>query len=246
MGALLEAKKKAIEEWKSEKLCKQKEEIGTYKEKEGEETERKRKIEAERREREEREREKKEAEVAAWKEAKELERRATEEEEEAKKRGAKKKEEAEAARKMVVKARAEEFAREREEAKRVTEEEEARKERIERERRRKTAAEEILKFQERDQMTVAQRIVFNQKRLFEEEEKAKRLAKMKENVVVNVERDPERLVKMTKGMEERKRAKKEEEAELKRLSVVGSRNGNASFNVRQIQHRTTPSWRAGV
>lgn len=243
---LLDAKKKAIEEWRMEKREKQKEESGTYRETEEQESDKKRQTEAERREREEIERAKNEAEVLAWKEAKEEERLAKEEQEAAMKRESKKKEEASAARKAIVKAQAEEFAREREEVKRVAEEAEARKERLERDRKRKTAAEEILKFQERDQMTVAQRIVFNQKRVFEEEEKVKRLEKMKENVVINVERDPERLVKLTKGMEERKKAKEEEEEELKRRAVKGVRNGGANFNVRQIQHRATPSWRSGV
>ena len=147
---------------------------------------------------------------------------------------------------VEVKAKAEEFVREREKVKRVADEAEARKEREERQQKRKTAAEEILKFQERDQMTVAQRIVFNQKRAFEEEEKAKRLERMKENVVVNVERDPERLVRLTKGMEERKKAKEEEEEEAKKQSVKGARKTGANLNVRQIQHRATPTWRAGV
>jgi len=95
-------------------------------------------------------------------------------------------------------------------------------------------------------MTVAQRIVFNQRRAEEEAEKAERLEKMKENVVVKAERDPDRLVRMTKGMEERRRAQREEEEEEKRSRVKGVRNGGANFNVKQIQHRATPSWRAGV
>ena len=41
-------------------------------------------------------------------------------------------------------------------------------------------------------LQVAQRIVFNQRRAEEEAEKAERLEKMKENVVVKAERDPDR------------------------------------------------------
>ena len=243
---MLAAKKSAIGEWRREKLVKQKEESSSYRETEEGEKEKRRQTEAASRERDEKEKAKKEADVAAWKRAKEEEKVRELNEKLACEQEAKRKEEADAIRKAKLKLKAEEFAREREEAKRVVREEEARKDRMERERKRKTAAEEILKFQERDQMTVAQRIVFNQRRVEEEMEKVKRLEKMKENVAVKVERDPDRLVRPTKGMEQRKKAKEQEEEEGKLRSVKGMREGAASFNVRQIPHRATPSWRAGI
>ena len=243
---LLEAKKTAIEEWRKGKRVKQQEESDSYRETEGEEMEKRRVLDAARRERDEKEKARKEAEVAAWKEAKEAEKAREENEKRAQQEEAKRKAELEASRKAKLREKAEEFAREREEAKRAAQAEEARREKRERQVRRKNAAEEIMRFQERDQMTVAQRIVFNQRRVEEEQEKAKRLEKMKENVAVNVERDPERLVRPTKGMEERKKAQQQEEEEGKRRNVKGMREGAASCNVRQIQHRATPSWRAGV
>jgi len=246
---LLHAKKTAIEEWRKEKLVKQKEESNSYRETEMEENEKRKQTEVERREKEEKEKQRKEVEVAKWKEAKEAEKMKEMEEKRAKEAEEAKRAEADATRKAKVKAQVEEFSREKEEARRIAEEQRKLKERTERERRRKTAAEEILKFQERDQMTVAQRIVFNQRRVEEEVEKAKRLEKIKENVAVKVDRDPERLIRPTKGMEERRRVKKEEEEEesKRRSSARGVRNcGDHNFNVRQIQHRATPSWRAGV
>ena len=240
---LLEAKRAAIEEWRKSKLVKQKEGCDSYRENEQAEKDRLRRMEMERREKAELDKIKKEAEVAAWKRAREEEKARETDKKVAEEEEAKRKAEVEAARKAKLKIKADEFARAKEEAARELREAEARADRIEREKKRKTAAEEILKFQERDQMTVAQRIVFNQRRAAEEIEKARRLEKMKENV--SVERDPERLVRPTKGMEERRRAKEKEEEEERNRFVKGERNG-ASFNVRQIQHRATPSWRTGV
>jgi len=66
----------------------------------------------------------------------------------------------------------------------------------------------------------------------EQENKEKRLEKLKQKVAVNVERDPNRLFKLTAGWERRK-----EDNQRTDTVVTGARS---------MPHRAVPTWREGA
>lgn len=67
---------------------------------------------------------------------------------------------------------------------------------------------------------------------YEEEEKERRLEKLKKTVAVNVERDPSRLYKQTEGWKHRMKSDKGQ--------VVSASGGKL------MPHRAIPSWRQGM
>lgn len=240
-STLLKAKKEAIRGWKQQKVSQRKEESATYQKVEAEDEEERLRRQQERRKQEEKERGQKDAEIAAWKVKKELQRIEDEEKKIKEELEKKKREEAENIRKAEVKLKAAKFARAKELARMAADAAEAAKVKEEMAIRRKIASEEI-RFQERDQMTVAQRLVFNAMKVEEAKERDRRLEKIKENVAVKADRDPDRLTRPTKGAELRAKAT---EADRDLRQQDGGRN-DACFNIRQVQSRGTPSWRAGI
>nr|XP_003404536.1 coiled-coil domain-containing protein 112 [Loxodonta africana] len=96
--------------------------------------------------------------------------------------------------------------------------------------KRKTAVDGISRFQERDLHKLELKILDRQAKEDEKAEKQRRQLKLKEKVENNVSRDPSRLYKPTKGWEER----------TKKIGPTGS--GPLLY----IPHRAIPSWRQGL
>ncbi|XP_075035663.1 coiled-coil domain-containing protein 112 isoform X2 [Mixophyes fleayi] len=228
--SLEEKKKESIQKWKSRKqqekqdmskvqeMTKDVTEFGRWQREEAQ----KQKLEEEKRKRQQ--------ELEAWKRHKEIETAAKLEarlkEEEERQR----KERKERQRQLEVRLIVEEHARTRKEQEEFLRLEKEVMEEAEREEKRRVAAYEICRFQDRDQHKLEEKT--NEKRAKEEaaKEKEKRLAKLKEKVQVNVERDPSRLCKLTKGWEER----------CKNIGPTGS------APLLQIPHRAVPTWRQGL
>ncbi|XP_030368795.1 coiled-coil domain-containing protein 112 isoform X2 [Strigops habroptila] len=97
------------------------------------------------------------------------------------------------------------------------------------EERKRIAAEEIAKFQQRDLRKLELRILQKQAKEAEKREKEKRLAKLREQVEVHVNRDRSRLYRPTKGWEER----------AKEVAPP------VSEPVLHIPRRAVPAWRKG-
>ncbi|XP_029999471.1 coiled-coil domain-containing protein 112 [Sphaeramia orbicularis] len=119
--------------------------------------------------------------------------------------------------------------------KREEEEEEQRRRREEElremEERRKEATKGIKRFNERDLHKVEAKLQEKQLRSKKEEERQKRIAaKLREKVDGQVNRDPSRLTRPTKGWEER-------------MKHIGPSGGGP---VLQMFHRAVPSWRQGL
>uniref|UniRef100_A0A6J0SL18 Coiled-coil domain-containing protein 112 isoform X1 n=2 Tax=Pogona vitticeps TaxID=103695 RepID=A0A6J0SL18_9SAUR len=108
--------------------------------------------------------------------------------------------------------------------------EKEKREEAEREEKKKIAAEEIIKFQERDLQKLELKILEKQAKEEEKIEKEKRLSRLKEKVEINIIRDPHRLYKTTKVWEER----------TKEIGPLGSEP------LLHIPHRAVPTWRQGL
>lgn len=92
------------------------------------------------------------------------------------------------------------------------------------------AAQEIQRFQERDQEKVESKLLEKKAKEQEDIERDRRLAKLKQQVDVHVERDPSRLLKLTKGW-------------LERTKHIGPSGGGPLLT---IPHRAVPDWRQGL
>ena len=97
--------------------------------------------------------------------------------------------------------------------------------------RRKEATKEAKKFRQRDTRAISERQQKQKLLELKAMEKERRLEKLKEEVKITVERDPTRLLKLTAGWEERKKA------------GVGSGMAGA---VLAMPKRAVPSWRQGI
>ncbi|XP_048359910.1 coiled-coil domain-containing protein 112 isoform X2 [Sphaerodactylus townsendi] len=133
-------------------------------------------------------------------------------------------------RQFQMKLLLEEYSRKKKEQEELVRLEKKTIEEAEREERKRTAAEEILKFQERDLHKLELQILEKQMKEAEKTEKEKRLSKLREKVEINVPRDPCRLYKPTKVWEER----------TKEIGPMGAEP------LMHIPHRAVPTWRQGL
>ncbi|XP_015271785.1 PREDICTED: coiled-coil domain-containing protein 112 [Gekko japonicus] len=133
-------------------------------------------------------------------------------------------------RQFQIKLLLEEYGRQKKEQEELVRLEKEKREEAEKEERKRTAAEEILKFQERDLHKLELKILEKQMKEEEKMEKEKRLSKLREKVEMNVSRDPCRLYKPTKVWEER----------TKEIGPVGAEP------LMHIPHRAVPTWRQGL
>ncbi|XP_027566038.1 coiled-coil domain-containing protein 112 isoform X1 [Pipra filicauda] len=104
------------------------------------------------------------------------------------------------------------------------------REEAEKEEGKKIAAEKISRFQERDLHKLELRVLQKQAKEIEEQEKEKKLAKLREKVEIQVTRDRSELHKATKGWEERR----------KEMAPA------ASEPLLRVTHRAVPAWRGGL
>ncbi|CAI5787134.1 Uncharacterized protein PODLI_1B036152 [Podarcis lilfordi] len=229
---ILEAQKKeSIQEWKIKKL-QEREKILAQKKKKPEEglttailqhaAAQKQKVEEERK--------KRLKELELWKRQKAIEysmKQAAQLQAEEEKE---KKKQKERQRQCHIKLLLEDYSRQKKEEEELLRFEKKKREEAEREEKRRIAAEEILKFQERDLSKVVFKIQEKQAKEDEKIEKERRLReKLREKVGMNVPRDPRRLLKPTKVWEER----------TKEIGPEGS------GPLLHIPHRAVPSWRQG-
>ena len=96
---------------------------------------------------------------------------------------------------------------------------------------RKLSAMDLARLQERNEKITLERKIKLQSKEIEKDEKEKRLERLRSQVEVNVPRDPSRLLKLTEGLKERKKA----------TSSPGSRGP-----VMHMPHRAVPTWRQGM
>ncbi|KAM6474634.1 coiled-coil domain-containing protein 112 isoform 1-T1 [Liasis olivaceus] len=141
-----------------------------------------------------------------------------------------KKKQRERQRQLQMKLVLEDCSREKKEQEELLRLEKEKREEAEREERKRTAAEEIVKFQERDLHKLELKFLEKQAKEDEKIEKEKRLSKLRKKVHINVTRDPYRLYRPTKVWEER----------TKEIGPVGA------GPVLYIPHRAVPSWRQGL
>ncbi|KAG8130824.1 hypothetical protein E2320_017422 [Naja naja] len=178
----------------------------------------------------EEERKKRLAELEAWKKDKALATAAKQEAQLKEEEEKEKKKQRERQRQLQMKLLLEDYSREKKEQEELLRLEKERREEAEREEKKRIAAEEIVKFQERDLHKLELKVLEKQAKEDEKIEKEKRLSKLKKKVHINVTRDPCRLFRPTKVWEER----------TKEIGPVGT------GPVLYIPHRAVPSWRQGL
>lgn len=176
------------------------------------------------------EREERLAQLAAWKAKLQAEKEEEEKLKQQQEQERLKEIERERERQAAVKARAQLYVAKRFQEKQALKEQEEARENEEMARR-KEATKETKRFRERDTKVIHKKL--QKQKLHETEalEKERRLQRLKEEVKVTVERDPARLLKLTAGWEERKKA------------GVGSGMSGA---VVAMPRRAVPSWRQGI
>lgn len=135
-------------------------------------------------------------------------------------------------RQAAVKAKAQQYIARKVQEKQVLELQEEARQNEERARRME-ATKEAKKFRERDTKTISKKQQRQKFLELEAMEKERRLQKLKEEVKITAERDPTRLLKLTAGWEERKKA------------GVGSGIA-AGAAVLAMPRRAIPSWRQGI
>ncbi|ETE70854.1 Coiled-coil domain-containing protein, partial [Ophiophagus hannah] len=221
-------KKEAIQKWKMKKrekskilVQKENPEVPADTQREGEETQK---------QKTEEERKKRLAELEAWKKDKALATAVKQEAQLKEEEEKEKKKQRERQRQLQMKLLLEDYSREKKEQEELLRLEKEKREEAEREEKKKTAAEEIVKFQERDLHKLELKVLEKQAKEDEKIEKEKRLSKLKKKVHINVTRDPCRLFRPTKVWEER----------TKEVGPVGT------GPVLYIPHRAVPSWRQGL
>ncbi|KAK9408347.1 coiled coil domain-containing protein [Crotalus adamanteus] len=178
----------------------------------------------------EEERKKRLAELEAWKKEKALATAAKQEVQLKEEEEKEKKKQRECQRQLQMKLLLEDYSREKKEQEELLRLEKEKREEAEREERKRTAAEEIVKFQERDLHKLELKFLERQAKEDEKIEKEKRLSKLRKKVHINVTRDPCRLFRPTKVWEER----------TKEIGPIGT------GPVLYIPHRAVPSWRQGL
>ncbi|XP_048736048.2 coiled-coil domain-containing protein 112-like [Ostrea edulis] len=225
-----ERKKESIRKWrdrkegeKEEVLSKVESELAEQQQKEEQKQQRlKEQLEEEKRQRF--------SQLNAWKVQKELERAQAEERklrealDKAKREEERKKEKAELRQKVDI------FKKERKEEEQFLEEQKRAWDQEDKERQKQISAREIHRFRDRDQKKLEEKLAKEKEKENEKLEKQKRLERLKEQVDVEVDRDPNRLLKPTAGW-------------TSRLKDKGS---SGSGPVLHMPHRAVPSWRQGM
>jgi len=167
----------------------------------------------------------------------------------------------EAERKLKEKNRIREMEEERKRVELKSEVEEFRNRRREEEEVLKNAQEQQAKCKQTITQQDKERILQRNERMFstkqqakqkEEEErveKEKRLQRLRQQVHVEVDRDPARLYQLTAGWKQRKQEHEEEQERCKQQTVKGARAGagaGVNTGARLMPHRAVPTWRQGA
>ncbi|XP_028407038.1 coiled-coil domain-containing protein 112-like [Dendronephthya gigantea] len=222
---LLDKKKKAIQEWKHHKDTEKMDKLSNVDEHEKSDLKEKRKAELYEKERQERL-----AKLDEWKVQREIERTKQEEEKVRMEVEAMKNKQKEDKRKREIKSQVEEFARHREEEKEILRMTEEQRRKMERENR-KLSASDIARLKERNEKLAMERKTKIESKEIEREEKERRLEKLRSQVEVHAKRDPSRLLKLTEGLKERKKATPQP--------------GSGAPGI-HMPHRAVPTWRQGM
>ncbi|CAB4031945.1 Hypothetical predicted protein [Paramuricea clavata] len=222
---MLDKKRKAIQEWKYHKDTEKIEKLSNVDETEKRDEKVKRKAELFEKERQERL-----SKLDEWKAQREMQKASEEEEKARLELEAIKNKEKEDKRRREIKSHVEEYARHREEEREILRMTEEHRQEMERENR-KLNATDLSRLQERNEKITLERKIKLQSKEIEKEEKQKRLEKLRSQVEVHAKRDPSRLLKLTEGLKERKKA---------------TPNPGSSGPVMHMPHRAVPTWRQGM
>eukprot|EP00062_Callorhinchus_milii_P012378 gi/632959352/ref/XP_007895572.1/ PREDICTED: coiled-coil domain-containing protein 112 [Callorhinchus milii] len=227
---LEERKKEAIEKWKTKKQL-EREKLLKKQEHAQDRLEAMTQVQKENaRLRLEKERKEKQTQVELWKKRKELELIQETEKQKMEEMDRMKKQSKENQRRLEVKRILEDFAQQKMEQEEFLQLEAKMKDEAEIEERRMFAAREIFKFQDRDLQKLKNKLAEKQAKQEAEAEHEKRLRKLKERVDSQIQGDPSRLFKPTKGWEEH----------------IKERGPTGGGPVLYIPHRAVPSWRQGI
>ncbi|XP_062516857.1 coiled-coil domain-containing protein 112-like [Corticium candelabrum] len=223
---LKDSQKEAIRKWKD---MKQSEKAEMLIKGEAEEQRTLVNLDQKKQERMDKERAERLSKVASYKAEQELKRLAEEEERLKREVMQAREEQRQKRQRAAVKMKVEEYCKQKAEEKEIMElaSDALRHEEME---KRRAANKQIDRFQERDRAAFDERKLRQQKQAMQDEERTKRLTKLKGQVDVHVERDPSRLYKLTEGWENRKKDNT-------------TSHGGA---VVSLPKRAVPSWRVGV
>ncbi|KAL4228235.1 hypothetical protein ACF0H5_013668 [Mactra antiquata] len=224
---LNETKKEAIKKWRERKE-EEKEELLAKASEEPTETEDERKQRLQ--EKIEQERIERKSKLNAYKVQKELERAQKEERKLREQLDQHKKQQEWKRKQEEMKAKVMEHKRQREEEESYLEQQKQLWEAEETERKRQLSAREIAKFRHRDESALQQKLRKEKEKQELQKEKERRLELLKSQVEIDVERDPNRLLKPTAGWKNRKKDK-------------SSTGGQVLTNM--MPHRAVPAWRQG-
>ncbi|XP_067839077.1 coiled-coil domain-containing protein 112 isoform X2 [Heptranchias perlo] len=178
----------------------------------------------------EKERKKREAQLQSWKKQKELELSREKEQQMKEDVEQMKRQRQENQRRLKVKRILEDCAEQKKEKEEFLRLEALMREEAEREERQRLVAREISRFQERDLQKLECKLAEKRIKQEKEDEREKRFAKLKEKVDAQIQRDPSRLFKPTKGWEEH-------------TKETGQSGGGPMLH---LPHRAVPSWRQGI
>ncbi|XP_041042429.1 coiled-coil domain-containing protein 112-like [Carcharodon carcharias] len=227
---LEERQKEAIQKWKTKKHYEKVKLLRMQEEAEGEldavhlaeEKAKQLRLEKERKERE--------AQLQSWKKQKELE-LALEKEQQMKEEIEKmRRQRKENQRRLEIKRMLKDCAEQKKEKEEFLRLEAQTREEAEKEERQWLVAREISRFQERDFQKLECKLAEKRTKQEEKDEREKRLAKLKEKVDAQIQRDPSRLLKPTKGWAEH-------------IKDTGQNGGGPMLF---LPHRAIPSWRQGI
>ncbi|XP_043566969.1 coiled-coil domain-containing protein 112-like [Chiloscyllium plagiosum] len=227
---LEERQKEAIQKWKTKK---QNEKMKLLKM----QTEAEEKTNAERLAKEkakrlrlEKERKEREAQLQLWKKQKELE-FALEKEQQMKEEAEKmKRQRKDSQRRLEIKRMLKDFTEQKKEKEEFLQLEAQMREEAEREERQWLVTKEISRFQDRDFQKLESKLAEKRMKQEKKDEQEKRLAKLKEKIDAQIQRDPSRLLKPTKGWEQH-------------IKETGQ---NGGVPMLFLPHRAIPSWRQGI
>ncbi|CAH1795771.1 unnamed protein product [Owenia fusiformis] len=177
----------------------------------------------------ERERRERAGQLNSWKVQKELERAEREEKQLREQLIEMRKKEKSQERQREMRAKVADYKQQKDEEEQIKQEIEFMEKQANEDIRRRIGNKEIARFKERDNHLVQSKLEKERQRAEEEREKQKRLQRLKGQVKVHVTRDPNRLLKPTKGWEERQKDQ--------------TKSGG---QVLHVQHKAVPSWRAGL
>ncbi|XP_052698107.1 coiled-coil domain-containing protein 112-like isoform X2 [Crassostrea angulata] len=225
-----EKKKESIKKWREKKEGEKEEVLSKVESELAEDQQREEQKQQRLKEQIQEEKRQRFSQLNAWKVQKELERAQAEEKklrealDKAQKEEDRKKEKAE------LKQKVENYKKEREEEEKFLEEQKKVWEEEEKERHRQNSAREIHRFRDRDQRKIQEKLAKEKEKENEKIQKQKRLDRLREQVDIEVDRDPSRLLKPTAGW----------------TSRLKDKGPSGSGPVIQMPHRAIPSWRQGM